>query len=110
MNLLDIFINTHMLKNGLSVCCMTAKDIANALLLYIQGDKSKWIDIETSEILVIKDTDYLIGKTTTQEEFLKLIQTKRKNGTHTIVETNCAIKELTVLSQYLLDNSKFLLL
>lgn len=110
MNILDAFINPGILNKNLNIRHMTAKDIANALLLYIQGDKSKWIDIENCELLVIKEIDYLIGKTTTQEEFLKLIQTKRKNGTHTIIETNCAIKELTVLSQYLLDNSKFLLL
>ncbi|MBQ8741637.1 MAG: hypothetical protein IJY79_08845 [Clostridia bacterium] len=89
---------------------MAAKDIGNALLLYLQGDKSKWFDIENCEILIIKDTDYLIGKTTTQEEFLKLIQTKRKNGTHTILELNCSLKELPILSKCLLENSKFILL
>jgi DNA replication protein DnaC len=99
-----------MLKNGLSVSCMTAKDIGNALLLYLQGDNSKWLDIENCEVIVIKDIDYLIEKTATQEELSKLIQAKSKNGAHTIIETNCAIKELTVLSQCLLDNSKFLLL
>lgn len=89
---------------------MTAKDIGNALLLYLQGDKSKWFDIENCEVLVIKDIYYLIGKITTQEKLSKLIQAKSKNGTHTIIETNCAIKELTVLSKCLLENSKCILL
>ncbi len=92
MNVLGVFINTDILNKDLNICYMAAKDIAKTLLSYFQGNKSKWIDIETSEILVIKDTDYLIGKTTTQEEFLKLIQTKSKNGTHTILELNCSLK------------------
>lgn len=110
MNILDAFINPGILNKNLNIRHMTAKDIANALLLYIQGDKSKWIDIENCELLVIKEIDYLIGKTTTQEEFLKLIQTKRKNGTHTILEINCSLKELPILSKCLLENSKFILL
>lgn len=89
---------------------MAAKDIGNALLLYLQGDKSKWFDIENCEVLVIKDIDYLIGKTTTQEEFSKLIQAKSKNGTHTIIELNCSLKELPNSSQCLLENSKFILI
>ena len=110
MNILDTFISTNILNKNLNISHMAAKDIGNALLLYLQGDKSKWFDIENCEILIIKDTDYLIGKTTTQEEFLKLIQTKRKNGTHTILELNCSLKELPILSKCLLENSKFILL
>lgn len=110
MNILDAFIKTDILNKNLNICHIAAKDIAKTLLSYFQGNKSKWIDIETSKILVIKDTDYLIGKTTTQEEILKLIQTKRKNGTHTILELNCSQKGLPILSKYLLENSKFILL
>ena len=97
-----------MLKNGLSVSCMTAKDIGNALLLYLQGDNSKWLDIENCELLVIKDIDYLLGKITTQEEISKLIKTKIKNGTHTIIQTNGQIAELPILLQYCLETFKFI--
>lgn len=106
-NLFDILSLKASLSNGdINICHMPAKDIANTLLSYFQGNKSKWIDIENSEILVIKDTDYLIGKTTTQEEFIKLIQTRRKNGTHTILELNCSLRELPILSQCLSKHFK----
>ncbi len=111
VNLFDILsLNTSLSNHDINICHMTTKDVGNALLSYFQGNKSKWIDIENSEILVIKDTDYLIGKTTTQEEFIKMIQTRRKNGTHTILEINCSLKELPILSKCLLENSKFILL
>lgn len=110
MNILDVFINTDILNKNLNICHMTAKDIGNALLLYLQGDKSKWFDIENCELIVIKEIDYLIGKTTTQEKLSKLIQAKSKNGTHTIIELNCLLKDLPILSQCLLENPGFILL
>lgn len=107
VNEFDILsLNTSLSNHDINICHVTTKDVGNALLSYFQGNKSKWIDIENSEILVIKDTDYLIGKTTTQEEFIKLIQTRRKNGTHTIIEVNCSLKELPILSECLSKHFK----
>ena len=111
VNLFDILsLNTSLSNHDINICHMTTKDVGNALLSYFQGNKSKWIDIENSEILVIKDTDYLIGKTTTQEEFIKMIQTRRKNGTHTIIQTNGHIAELPILLQYCLETFKFIVI
>ncbi len=103
-------LNTSLSNHDINICHITAKDICHALLSSFQGDKLKWKDIENSEVLIIKNTDYLIEKTTTQEELSKLIQAKSKNGTHTIIQTNCHITEPPIFLQYCLETFEFIVI
>ena len=88
-------------KTKLNICCEDANFVAMALLDNLRGNQENWRCIKESKVLFLKDSDYLCGKTTTQEELSILISEKIAIGELVILASNCRPEELPVLSEKL---------
>lgn len=85
----------------LNICCEDVKFVAMTLLDNLSGTQANWRCIKESKVLFLKDSDYLCGKTTTQEELSILISEKTAVGEQVILVTKCKPEDLPVLSEKL---------
>lgn len=90
-------------KTKLNICFVDAKFAGESLLDYLKGEETEWLNIRESEILFIKNIDYLCGKTTTQDKFSNLFSTRISEGKQTIISSMCGPEELSVLSENLFE-------
>jgi len=85
----------------LNIYCENIEFVAMALLDKLRGNQANWRRIKESKVLFLKDSDYLCGKTTTQEELSILISEKIAVGEQVILVTKCKPEDLPVLSEKL---------
>ena len=88
-----------------SVVFLTAKELTNKLLDYNHQSQLKKID--EADLLIIDDADYLVSKTTAQEEIAKLIFKKESKGQRSLFASNCEPKELSILFKHFFNDALF---
>ena len=76
-------------------------------LSFIFKRKTRLNEIEEVQLLIIDDVDYLLNKTTTQEEIAKLILKKVSNGLKVLLASNCYPHELEVLYKLIFGEALF---
>lgn len=84
---------------ALTVQCLTAKELAEALLEPLRGNSTMWHSIENADILLVDNAEYLLYKTSTQQELAELFINKHIKGKQVVLASICPPKELTVLSK-----------
>ena len=88
-----------------SVVFLTAKELTNKLLDYNHQSQLKKID--EADLLIIDDADYLVSKTTAQEEIAKLIFKKESKGQRSLFASNCEPKKLSILFKHFFNDALF---
>lgn len=107
--LLKVIYNQLKQNTKRMVCYVNAKAASEALFAYcFYDEQAAWLNLKESNALIIDGIDYLRGKTSTQEEFSKLLLTKIEKGEQVIVASGCPTAELSVLSEQLSENIKLI--
>lgn len=88
-HLLKIVYDQLKQKTKLNICFVNAKFAGESLLDYLKGEETEWLNIRESEILFIKNIDYLCDKSTSQKEFSNLLSTRISKGKQTIFSSMC---------------------
>ena len=94
-------------KTKHSICSLNAKELGEEYLSFIFKRKTRLNEIEEVQLLIIDDVDYLLNKTTTQEEIAKLILKKVSNGLKVLLASNCYPHELEVLYKLIFGEALF---
>lgn len=88
-------------NSQLCICFVSAEKAMDALLDSLNGNPFLWQRLESCDVLILDDLDFLRGRNTVQEELAKLILSKCKKGQQVAMACACAPMELRPLSFFI---------
>jgi len=106
---------THLLKavynslkyqeSKINAVYISAKELCELLYDFLAGGNNLWLHIQTYDVLLMDDADYLLGRPKTQEVVAEMIAEMRENRRCVLLASLCAPDEMHHLQTALMTRN-----